>query len=104
MTHDPQAQPFAALESRLRDAQLFVLLTPESATSGRIALMTSAAGGIENLVQAYTSRVRPGYVYGEMDWQAIVDMVDNAPVLAGIHIINDRDDWVIIRRSDLGLV
>ena len=34
--------------------------------------MTSAAGGIENLVQAYTSRVRPGYVYGEMDWQAIV--------------------------------
>lgn len=103
IANEPQAQPFTSLESQLSESQLFVRLTQESARSGQQTLLTSSAGGVDNLVQAYTSRGRPGYIYGEMDWRAIVGMVANTPALAGIHIVNDNDDWVIIGRSDLGL-
>ncbi|CPW81204.1 SseB family protein [Mycobacteroides abscessus] len=103
IANEPQAQPFTSLESQLSESQLFVRLTPESARSGQPTLLTSSAGGVDNLVQAYTSRSRPGYVYGEMDWRAIVGLVAHTPALAGIHIVNDNDDWVIIGRSDLGL-
>lgn len=100
---EPHARPFSSLESHLADSQLFVRLTAQPVTSGQRALVTSSAGGVDDLVQAYTSRSRPGYVYGEMDWPAIVDMVGKTSALAGIQIINDNDDWVIITRSDLGI-
>ncbi|BBZ84304.1 hypothetical protein MABM_42200 [Mycobacteroides abscessus] len=103
IANEPDAKPFTSLDSQLSASHLFVRLTSESETSGPLTLVTSSAGGVDNLVQAYTSRSRPGYVYGEMDWQAIVDMVAKTPALAGIHVVNDNDDWVIISRSDLGL-
>lgn len=103
IANEPDAKPFSSLKSHLSGVRLFVLLTPESATSGRLELATASAGGVDNLARAYTSRSRPGFVYGEMNWQAIVDMVAKSPALAGIHVVNDNDDWVIISRSDLGL-
>lgn len=102
IANDPQAHPFTSLEDQLSRTQLFVRLTAESATSGQLALATSSAGGVDNLVQAYTSRSRSGYVYGEMDWQAVVGMVAKTPDLQGIQIINDNDDWVTVSRADLG--
>lgn len=102
LANAPHAQPFTSLESQLSESHLFVCLTPKSATSGRLELVTVSAGGMDNLVQAYTSRSRPGFVYGGMEWPAIVDMVAKSPALAGVQLINDNDDSVIITRSDLG--
>ncbi len=98
----PWAEWFSALRHGLNDRELFVRLAPQSSGSGQPALITSSAGGIDGLVQAYTTRSRSGYVYGGMSWNAVVGMVAKTPELAGVQIINDNDDWVIITRSDLG--
>lgn len=89
----------AAVEGR----ELFVRLTPESAQGAPATLITSAAGGLGNLVQAFTSRSRAGYVYGGMSLSAVVGMLAEVPALNGVHLINDNDDWVILTRDALGL-
>ncbi|WP_131822179.1 hypothetical protein [Mycobacteroides saopaulense] len=100
----PRKEWFSSLQRRLNDRELFVRLTSQSSASEQPTLITSSAGGIDGLVQAYTTRSRSGYVYGGMSWDAIVDMVANTPALSGVQIVNDNDDWAIITRSDLGLL
>jgi hypothetical protein len=36
-----------------------------------------------------------------MKWEAIVEMVKNAAEIPGVHIINDRDDWVVLGRREI---
>ncbi|MEU9809106.1 hypothetical protein [Mycobacterium sp. NPDC050853] len=100
----PRAEWFSALQRRLNDRELFVRLTPPTSESEQPILVTSSAGGIDGLVQAYTTRIRTGYTYGGMSWDAIVGMVAETPALSGVQLINDNDDWAVVTRSDLGLV
>ncbi|WP_078354309.1 hypothetical protein [Mycobacteroides chelonae] len=98
----PRTEWLSTLQRRLVDRELFVRLTPQS-VSDQPTLITSSAGGVDGLVQAYTTRSRSGYAYGGMTWSAIVEMVSKTPTLSGVQLINDNDDWAIINRSDLGL-
>lgn len=85
----------------VRNRELFVRISPDRLDDGRPVLVTSEIGSVRGLVQVYTSRVRSGMAYAGMTWQAIVDIVQNAPEIAGVHIINDNDDWVVLGRSEL---
>jgi len=64
---------------------------------------TSAAAGMDSLLQVYTGRQRPGIRYGGMSLEAIVEVLRKTPELNGVHLINDADDWVVLERDDLGL-
>lgn len=96
--HDDWSDPLLA---SLRNRELFVRISPDRLEDGRPVLVTSDIGDVRGLVQMYTSRVRSGMAYAGMSWQAIVDLVQNAAELAGVHIINDNDDWVVLGRSEL---
>jgi hypothetical protein len=86
---------------QLKGRELYVRLAAEPSDDGQPVLITSKVGDIQGLVQAYTTRSRPGIAYGGMTWEAIVDMIENAPGIPGVHIINDNDDWVVLGRSDI---
>jgi hypothetical protein len=92
---------FEVLATNLRGRELFVRIAPEPSPDGRPVMITSAVGDVAGLVQAYTSRARPGMTYGGMTWEAIVGMVEDAPGIPGVHVINDADDWVVLERSQL---
>ena len=64
---------------------------------------TSAAAGMDALLQVYTGRQRPGIRYGGMSLEGIVEVLRKTPELNGVHLINDADDWVVLERDDLGL-
>lgn len=86
---------------QLKGRELYVRLAAEPSEDGQPVMITSKAGGVGGLVQAYTTRNRPGITYGGMTWEAIVDMINNAPDIPGVHIINDNDDWIVLGRSDI---
>lgn len=96
-----RAEWVSLLQYQLNDRELFVRMASQTSESEQLTLITSSAGGIDGLVQAYTTRSRPGYVYGGMNWNAIVEMLAKTPALPGVQIINDNDDWAIITRADL---
>lgn len=85
----------------LSGRELYIKLSDQASDSGRPVMITSEVGGVKGLVQAYTSRRRPDIAYGGMKWEAIVEMVKNAAEIPGVHIINDRDDWVVLGRREL---
>jgi hypothetical protein len=85
----------------LSGRELYIKLSDQPSDSGRPVMITSEAGGVKGLVQAYTSRRRPGIAYGGMKWEAIVEMVKNTNEIPGVHIINDRDDWVVLGRWEI---
>jgi hypothetical protein len=87
--------------AQLKGRELYVRLAAQPSGSGQPVMVTSKVGDIQGLVQAYTTRSRPGVTYGGMTWEAIVDMIENAPDIPGVHIINDNDDWVVLGRSDI---
>jgi len=91
----------AQLSAALRDQELFVRLSSDRLENGRPVLVTSVVGDVSGLVQVHTSRNRPGITYGGMSWDAIVGLVRESPELAGVHIVNDDDDWVVLGRSEL---
>lgn len=86
---------------QLKGRELYVRLAAQPSGGGQPIMITSKVGDIRGLVQAYTTRSRPGVAYGGMTWEAIVDMIENAPDMPGVHIINDNDDWVVLGRSDI---
>jgi SseB protein N-terminal domain len=90
-----------ALIRKLRGRELYVKLSDQPSDNGRPVMVTSEVGGVKGLVQAYTSRRRPGITYGGMKWEAIVEMVNNATEIPGVHVINDRDDWVVLGRREI---
>jgi hypothetical protein len=85
----------------LSGRELYVKLSDQPSDNGRPVMVTSEVGGVKGLVQAYTSRRRPGITYGGMKWEAIVEMVKNATEIPGVHVINDRDDWVVLGRREI---
>jgi hypothetical protein len=85
----------------LSGRELYIKLSDQPADSGRPVMITSEVEGVKGLVQAYTSRRRPGIAYGGMKWEALVGMVKNAAEISGVHIINDQDDWVVLGRQEL---
>lgn len=85
----------------LSERELYIKLSDQPSDSGRPVMITSEVGGVKGLVQAYTSRRRPGIAYGGMKWEAIVEMVTKATEIPGVHIINDRDDWVVLGRHEI---
>lgn len=86
---------------QLKGRELYIRLAPDSPKDGRPVMITSKVGDVGGLVQAYTTRSRPGITYAGMQWDAIVDMINNAPQVPGVHIINDNDDWIVLGRSDI---
>jgi hypothetical protein len=86
---------------QLQGRELYVQLAAELSEDGQPVMVTSKVGDIRGLVQAHTSCSRPGITYGGMTWEAIVDMIENAPHIPGIHIINDNDDWIVLGRSEI---
>ncbi|MGZ5369981.1 MAG: hypothetical protein ACXWDD_11795 [Aeromicrobium sp.] len=92
-------ESFDALISVLKNRELFLRLAPRPSADGRPVIVTSRVGDVTGLAQAYTSRRRPGMTYGGMKWEAIVEMVLKSAEMAGVHIINDNDDWVVLDRS-----
>jgi hypothetical protein len=86
---------------QLKGRELYVRLAAAQSEDGHPVMITSRVGDVEGLVQAYTTRSRPGITYGGMTWEAIVDMIASAPDIAGVHLINDNDDWIILGRSDI---
>lgn len=86
---------------QLRGRELYVRLADKLSEDGQPIMLTSKVGDIRGLVQAYTTRSRPGIVYGGMTWEVIVDIIENASDIPGVHIINENDDWVVLGRSDI---
>jgi hypothetical protein len=97
----PEEDWLESLRRALTGRELFLRLADERAEDGRPKMVTSEVGDVSGLVQAYTTRRRPGIVYGGMPWESIVDMMKNTPDIPGIHIINDSDDWVVVGRSEV---
>lgn len=91
----------APLLGALRGHELFLKLGDQLSEDGRPKIVTSEVRGVGGLVQAYTSRRRPGIVYGGMRWEAIVDMIKGNSEITGVHIINDNDDWVVLGRAQI---
>lgn len=89
------------LRKQLQGRELYIQLAAELSEGGQPVMVTSKVGDIRALVQAHTSRSRPGITYGGMTWEAIVDMIEKAPHIPGVHIINDNDDWVVLGRSEI---
>lgn len=85
----------------LNGRELFLPISDQPSEDGRAKIVTSEVGGVSGLVQAYTSRRRPGITYGGMRWDAIVDMIKRAPEMPGVHIISDNDDWVVLGRAQI---
>jgi hypothetical protein len=85
----------------LSGRELYIKLSHQRTGSEQAVMITSEVGGVKGLVQAYTSRGRQGIAYGGMKWEAIVEMVKNAAEITGVHIINDRDDWVVLGRQEI---
>lgn len=87
------------LMERLGNRELYVRISPDRLEGGRPVLITSTIGEVGGLIQTYTSRIRKEFTYGGMTWEAIADMVKNAPAIPGVHLINDNDDWVVLDRK-----
>jgi hypothetical protein len=92
---------FDVMLRALSGRELYIKLSDQPSETGRPVMITSEVGGVNGLVQAYTSRRRPEITYGGMKWEAIAEMVKGAPEIPGVHIINDRDDWVVLGRSEI---
>jgi hypothetical protein len=91
----------ASILEQLKGRELYVCLAADPSGGRQPVMITSKVGDIAGLVQVHTTRSRPGITYGGMTWEAIVDMIENAPDISGVHIINDNDDWVVLGRSDI---
>lgn len=89
------------LLASVTDRELYVRISPGRVEDGRPALITSTVADVRGLVQVYTSRIRPGLTYGGMNWDDIVGVLRDAHDIGGVHIVNDRDDWIVLRRSDI---
>jgi hypothetical protein len=85
----------------LSGRELYLKLSEQPLENGQQVMITSQVGDVKGLVQAFTSRRRPGITYGGMKWEAIVEMVKKATEIPGVHIINDRDDWVVLGRHEI---
>jgi hypothetical protein len=97
----PAENWYGLLLKQLQGRELYIQLAAELSEDGQPVMVTSKVGDIRELVQAHTSRSRPGITYGGMTWEAIVDMIENTPHIPGVHIINDNDDWVVLGRSEI---
>ncbi|BBY96789.1 DUF7161 family protein [Mycolicibacterium fallax] len=97
---DPQR--YDRIVDAARGRELYVAMKIGADGSSPLFL-TSAAAGMDALLQVYTGRQRPGIRYGGMSLEAIVEVLRKTPELNGVHLINDADDWVVLGRGDLGL-
>jgi hypothetical protein len=99
--HIPTQNRSDPILEQLQGRELYLRLAGEPSEGNQPVMITSKVGDIGGLVQAYTTRSRPGITYGGMTWEAIVDMINNAPHIPGVHIINDNDDWIVLGRPDI---
>jgi hypothetical protein len=89
--------------STLGDRELFLEMATGQSEDGRPSMKTFQIEHLRHVLRAYTSRVRPGIIYGGMRWQALKEMIGTLPEISGVQIMNDADDWVVFDREALGL-
>ncbi len=88
--------------STLRDRELYLELAAGESEEGQPIMKTFQVDNILHVVRAYLTRNRPGIMYGGIRWEALKEMIRNAPEIGGVQIVSDADDWVAFDRESLG--
>ncbi|WP_293058718.1 hypothetical protein [Mycobacterium sp.] len=92
-----------AVDSALAGREVFLELAPGQADDGQPLMNVFQAGDFTKLIRVYTSRARPGIKYGGMTWEALKEMLHKVPVIDGVQVMNDAEDWLVFDRESLNL-
>lgn|GEM_PF-1242175 len=92
-----------SIDSALAGREVFLELAPGQADDGQPLMHVFQAGAFPQVIRVYTSRARPGIKYGGMTWEALKEMLQKAPGIDGVQVMNDTDDWLVFDRESLNL-
>jgi hypothetical protein len=92
-----------SIGSALAGREVFLELAPAHTDDGQPLMHVFQAGDFPKIIRVYTSRVRPGIMYGGMTWEALKEMLQKAPGIDGVQVMNDADDWLVFDRDSLNL-
>ncbi|MEI7715749.1 MAG: hypothetical protein WCI78_06635 [Mycobacterium sp.] len=87
----------------LAGRELFVELTSGPHAGDHPIMKVFEVDGLPAVIRAFLTRNRPGITYGGMRWEAVAEMIGNAPGIDGVQVVNDADDWVVFDRESLGV-
>ncbi len=87
----------------LSGREVFVELTSGPQAGDQPAMKVFEVDGLPTVIRAFLTRHRPGITYGGMRWEAVAQMIGNAPGIDGVQVVNDADDWVVFDRESLGV-
>ena len=90
------------MSAALRERELFLELATGQSEDGQPVMKTFQIQHLTHVVRVYTSRVRPGIIYGGIRWAALKDMISAAAEIGGVQVMNNADDWIVFDRQALG--